>query len=66
MMTLYGSNKLYDLNQCWGSEEKLKALLRKGFLYDVEEILLVLNKNKSNSPRQTCTSVYSIDRGTQE
>lgn len=39
MMSVYGSKTQYNLNNCWGDEEKLKAIIRKGFLYDVEKMI---------------------------
>lgn len=43
MMCPYGSTTQYNLNNCWGNEEKLKSIIRKGFLYDVEEMIRKIN-----------------------
>lgn len=44
----YGSNIPYDLNQCWGNEDRLRSIVRKGFLYDVEKELEKINKHAIN------------------
>ena len=46
LIRLYGSETCYNLNNCWGNEEKLRAVIRKGFLYDVEKILDKMNCEK--------------------
>lgn len=43
MMRVYSSSTLYNLNNCWGNEEKLRTIVRKGFLYDVEKMLQKTN-----------------------
>ena len=44
----YGSKISYDLNECWGNEERLRSVIRKGFLYDVEKELEQINKHAIN------------------
>jgi len=48
LMSMYGSKTLYNLNNCWGNEEKLRSIVRKGFLYDVEKMLQEMNQNTDN------------------
>lgn len=43
LVQMYGSNTLYNLNNCWGDEERLRAIIRKGFQYDVEKMLSKIN-----------------------
>lgn len=48
LIKLYGSETLHNLNACWGNEEKLRSIIRKGFLYDVEQMLKKINQDKEH------------------
>ena len=49
LFKVYGSDVFYNINDCWGNEDKSRSIIRKGFLYDVEQMLKEMNrKNDKN------------------
>lgn len=47
LIQLYGADTMYNLNNCWGDEERLRSIIRKGFLYDVEKMLAKMNMEQN-------------------